>query len=52
MQQVEYKGTKSPMTPFQLKDTSLRCGTTNFDTLQTPSAALKTNNYRNSEFKT
>ena len=47
---VEYIGTKSPTTPFQLKDVSLSCGTANFDIFQTPTVALKTSTYGKMDF--
>ena len=52
LQLGEYTVTKSPNTPFQLKDASLSCGATNFDTLLNPAAALKTSNYGKLEFTT
>ena len=44
--------TKYPRTPFQIKDVSLSCGATNFYTLQTPAADLKTATYGKLEFTT
>ena len=40
------------MTPFQLKDVCHSCGATNFDTIQTPAANLKTDTYWKFEFIT
>ena len=48
----EYMGTNSPTTPFQLKDAPLSCGVANFETLQTPAAALETDTYGKLEFTT
>ena len=49
---LKSKGTKSPTTPFQIKDVSLRCGAANFDTLKTLEAALKTATYGKLELTT
>ena len=49
---VEYTGTESPTTPFQLKYLSLSCGAANFDILQAPVAALKTSTYVKLDFTT
>ena len=48
----EYTGTNYPTTSFQLKYVFLICGTANFDTLQTPAAAIKTATYGKLDFTT
>ena len=48
----EYTGTKSPTTSFQINNMSLSYGASNFNTLQTPAAYLKTDTYGKLEFTT
>ena len=52
LQPGEYTGTKFSTNPFHVKDVSLSCGSTNFDTLNKTEDALKTSTYRKLEFTT